>query len=193
MGGKGQRSNLIFMMKIFTAILLIIFFILRNSFTLFLGKRDKKRITFFIFMMRKIIEIIILFLIPILIIFGFIKSYTDIYIFLIGTIISIIGLFLMAWTRFGRKRDWGFMGDDSGELLFINGPYNVSRHPYYIGAILFAVGLYAQLNYFLILLTIPAIFFIFHVIKKEELFLADKFGRTWEEYKTRVGIFPWFY
>ncbi|MFA6404940.1 MAG: isoprenylcysteine carboxylmethyltransferase family protein [Candidatus Paceibacterota bacterium] len=180
-------------MKIFTAILLILFFVFRNSFTLFLGKRDKKRTTFFIFLMRKVIEIIILFFIPILIIFGFIKSSTNVYIFLIGTIISIIGLSLMAWTRFGRKSDWGFMGDDSGELLFINGPYKVSRHPYYIGAILFAIGLYAQLNYFLIILTIPAIFFISHVIKKEESFLANRFGHTWEEYKTRVGIFPWFY
>ncbi len=85
------------------------------------------------------------------------------------------------------------MGDDSGDTLFTGGPYKFTRHPYYIGAILTGVGIYLQLNYWLVFLMAPVIFFILHVIKKEDHFLERKFGATYSEYKKRVGLIPWFY
>ncbi|MEN9614473.1 MAG: Phospholipid methyltransferase [Candidatus Parcubacteria bacterium] len=85
------------------------------------------------------------------------------------------------------------MGDDSGETLFTGGPYRFTRHPYYAGAILVGIGLYLQLNYWLALLMIPVAIFIAHVIKKEDVFLEQRFGQTFVDYKKKTGVVPWFY
>lgn len=180
-------------MIILTAIILITFIIFRNSFTLIKGKRNIKKVTSFIYIGRKVIEIFISFLIPILLIFNVIDQKIIIPLYYLGVTISIIGLIFMFFTRFYRNKDWGFMGDDSGDTFFTSGPYEFTRHPYYIGAIFVAIGIYLQLNYLLVVLIIPVIFFILHVIKKEEFFLQKKFGNKFMEYKGKVGIFPWFY
>lgn len=110
-----------------------------------------------------------------------------------GVMISVIGLVLMVSTRLNRNKDWGFMGDSSGNILFTDGPYRFTRHPYYVGAIFVGIGVYLQLNYLWILLMVPVIFFIKHVIAKEDNFLEKEFGSRYLEYKSKTGIFPWFY
>ena len=85
------------------------------------------------------------------------------------------------------------MGDDSGDVLFTNGPYKFTRHPYYVGAALTGIGIYLQLNYGLALLMLPVIIFMLYVIKREDSFLENKFGNRYTEYKSKVGIIPWFY
>jgi protein-S-isoprenylcysteine O-methyltransferase Ste14 len=152
-----------------------------------------KRITSFVYWGRKVIEIIIYFVIPALILFEIIDMHTSLVLSWLGITLSIIGLCLMIWTRFNRDKDWGFMGDESSDILFTSGPYVFSRHPYYAGAILVALGIYLQLNYYLVILLIPAIVFIIHVIRKEDAFLEEKFGSQFTDYKKRVGVIPWFY
>lgn len=153
-------------MKLLTIILLFGFIIFRNSFTLIKGKRDRKMVTLFIYWGRKTIEIFISFLVPILLLSEVIKTNTTNNIYYLGVLLSVLGLSLMIWTRFNRNKDWGFMGDDSGDVLFTNGPYKFTRHPYYVGAALTGVGIYLQLNYWLSLLMIPVITFMLYVIKK---------------------------
>ena len=180
-------------MILITFVILLTFFLSRNSFTIIKGKRSIKNVTAFIYWGRKLIEVIISFLIPILLLLEIMKTvvYTPFYYF--GALLSIFGLLLMIWTRIDRGKDWGFMGDGPGDSLFANGPYKLSRHPYYVGAIFVGIGLYLQLNYFLVILMVPVIFFITHVILKEDTFLESKFGAKYMEYKNKVGIFPWFY
>ncbi len=180
-------------MKSITLIILLAFIIFRNSFTTLQGKRDRTRVTSFIYWGRKLIEIFVSFLIPILLLLEIIK--TDIYIpfYYTGILLSVTGLSFMMWTRFNRNRDWGFMGDDSGDRLFTEGPYRFTRHPYYVGAVLAGIGIYLQLNYILTILMLPTILFMLHVIKKEDYFLENKFGSKYSEYKQKVGISPWFY
>lgn len=180
-------------MKLVTLILLLFFIVFRNSFTLVQGKRDRRMVTLFIYWGRKFIEIFISFLVPILLLLEIIKTNISNPVYYFGVVLSVFGLGFMVWTRFNRDKDWGFMGDDSGDTLFTGGPYKFTRHPYYIGAILAGVGIYFQLNYWLAFLMIPVIFFILYVIKKEDNFLEKKFGGTYSEYKKKVGIFPWFY
>ena len=98
----------------------------------------------------------------------------------------------MFLTRLNRKKDWGFMGDKTGESLFTNGIYSVTRHPYYVGAILLGVGVYFVLNSYFVLLMIPVIIFLVKVINNEDKYLLERFGDQFIEYKKKVGIIPWF-
>jgi protein-S-isoprenylcysteine O-methyltransferase Ste14 len=180
-------------MNILPLTILIIFFVFRNSFTLLKGKRNIKQVSSFIYIGRKIIEIVICFLIPGLILLNILEQNIYIPFYWSGVVISVIGLILMISTRLNRNKDWGFMGDRSGDTLFTNGPYRFTRHPYYIGAIFVGIGIYLQLNYILVFLVVPAIFFIKHVISKEEAFLEKEFGQKYMDYRNKVGIFPWFY
>lgn len=180
-------------MKLLTILLLLGFIVFRNSFTLIQGKRERKLVTSFIYWGRKTIEIVISFLIPILLILEIIKNNIVIPLYYLGVLFSVIGLLLMIWTRINRNKDWGFMGDDSGDTLFTGGPYRFTRHPYYVGAALTGIGIYIQLNYWLSLLMIPVIFFMWHVIKREDSFLEKKFGNAYLDYKDKTGVFPWFY
>lgn len=180
-------------MKLLSFLILLAFIVLRNSFTIFNGERDRTRVTSFIYWGRKLIEIVICFGVPGLLLLGVIPQKTFLVLYVFGALISIKGLFFMLWTRLSRNKDWGFMGDDSGDSLFTGGPYAYTRHPYYAGAILVGVGLYLQLNYWLVPIMIPVAFFIAYVVKKEDAFLEQRFGQTFVEYKKKVGVFPWVY
>ncbi len=180
-------------MKIITIVILLAFFIFRNSLTLLKGKRVINNVTTFIYIGRKLIEVTIFFIIPTLLLLDIILINVYKPLYYVGLLLSVLGLFFMVWTRFNRNNDWGFMGDTSGKDLFTNGPYKITRHPYYIGAIFVGVGIYLQLNYFFVILMIPVIFFILHVIRKEDNFLHNQFGVRFDEYKNRVGVFPWLY
>lgn len=175
-------------MKLVTLITLLAFIVFRNSFTLLQGKRKRSFVSMFIYWGRKFIEIFVSFLVPIFLLLEIIK--TDIYIplYYLGLLLSLCGLILMVWTRFYRNKDWGFMGDDSGEVLFTDGPYRFTRHPYYVGSILVGIGVYLELNWRFSFLMLPVIFFITHVIRKEDSFLEKKFGQSFCEYKRKVGI-----
>ncbi len=180
-------------MNLLTLFFLLGFIVFRNSFTLIQGKRNRKAVTLFIYWGRKTIEIIISFLVPALLLLEIIETKIFSPLYYLGVACSVFGLGFMVWTRFYRNKDWGFMGDDSGDTLFTGGPYNFTRHPYYIGAIFTGIGIYLQLNYWLTFLMLPVALFVLHVIKKEDDFLSNKFGGAYQEYKKKVGIFPWFY
>lgn len=180
-------------MKIITAVILLIFFIFRNSFTLLKGKRDKSHVTLLIYFGRKLIEIVIFFIIPVLLLLKMIEINIYEPLYYLGLLLSVIGLFLMMWTRFYRDKDWGFMGDTPEKDLFTSGPYKITRHPYYMGAIFVGIGIYLQLNYYLVILMLPVILFVIYVIHTEDDFLYNKFGAKFEEYKKKVGVFPWFH
>lgn len=180
-------------MQLLSFILLLAFILLRNSFTIFKGNRERTKVEGLIYWGRKLIEVSIYFAIPGLLLLGVIPKNTSQVAYVLGVLLSLKGLFFMLWTRLSRDKDWGFMGDDSGETLFTGGPYAYTRHPYYAGAILVGIGLYLQLNYWLALLMIPIMFFIAYVIKKEDAFLEQRFGQTFLAYKNKVGVFPWFY
>jgi protein-S-isoprenylcysteine O-methyltransferase Ste14 len=140
-----------------------------------------------------LIEVFISFAIPFLLLFEIIPTNISIPVYCTGVVLSVIGLWLMIWTRFNRNKDWGFMGDKAGNVLFTGGPYRLTRHPYYIGAIFTGIGIYLQLNYLLAFLMIPVILFIGYVIKKEDRFLEEQFGQQYKAYKEKVGVTPWFY
>lgn len=173
-------------MKLVTTLLLIFFIIFRNSFTIIKGKRDKELVTSFIYWGRKIIEIFISFIIPIFLLLEIFQTNIIVSTYYIGVALSVFGILIMIWTRITRSKDWGFMGDDSGETLFTKGPYGLVRHPYYTGSIFVGVGIYLQLNYIFALLMLPVIIFIVYVTKKEDIFLEKRFGMEFIKYRNKV-------
>ena len=68
------------------------------------------------------------------------------------------------------------------------GPYRFSRNPIYIGAALVQAGIAALAdNLWILLLLVPVLAILrFGVIAREERYLAEKFGASYGDYKSRV-------
>lgn len=161
---------------------LLLFIILRNSFTLAHGKRSRQKRASFIYRGRKLSEILICFLIPALLLTGKLPMKDYGIVNQPGLLLSIAGLGLMFWTRQARKKDWGFMGDGPDQTLFTKGPYEISRHPYYDGIAFTGIGIYMQLNpWFVFCMFIP-LCILQYAITTEETELAQKFGAQWIDY-----------
>ncbi len=181
--------------KVTAALFLALFYIGRLAWSHVKGKRIKVRVSSEIVTGRFLITFVACLLVPILLIanaFDILRStslgshasitYT------FGVIFAVLGLVFMLLARMHRQKDWGFMGDDAGDVLFTRGIYSISRHPYYVGAISVGTGIYLILNSWLVLCMLPVTFFIVHVIREEDVFLKNKFEAEWLAYRNRVGI-----
>ncbi|WP_185984720.1 methyltransferase family protein [Aureimonas mangrovi] len=102
----------------------------------------------------------------------------------IGLALILAGILGRIWCTFyigGRK---------AAEIVDI-GPYSISRNPLYVFSSIAAAGVGAQTGSIILAL----VFFggavaAFHmVIRKEEAFLAEKFGATYTDYIARVPRF----
>jgi len=92
-------------------------------------------------------------------------------------------------------RTWANGYAIKSEKLTTSGPYAFVRHPLYLGSALLAVGfvIMLQLSYFgLAFLAIMAIVY-YRTIKKEEMFLENKFKDAYLDYKKHVpALLPTF-
>jgi protein-S-isoprenylcysteine O-methyltransferase Ste14 len=72
------------------------------------------------------------------------------------------------------------------------GPYRVSRHPYYLGALLELVGLCLMLNSLRTLVYVLSVHAALMMarISCEERVLANFLGNRYLDYKKRVGVLP---
>jgi protein-S-isoprenylcysteine O-methyltransferase Ste14 len=72
--------------------------------------------------------------------------------------------------------------------LVVNGVYDVSRHPMYLGFVLVLVGVAILLGSLSPWLVVPIFVVLMEVvfIQIEERMLANKFGPAWEDYKRKV-------
>jgi len=184
--------------KFTTLAILAIFFAGRYSWSWIAGKREKTKVSKEIVSGRFWISVIVSAVLPLLLIFNTFNlfvvtriTYYPVAIYIIGLVLSLVGLVLMFLARLHRHKDWGFMGDDAGQVLFTKGVYSVTRHPYYAGAVFAGIGVYLVLNSWLVLIMLPVIFFMKKVIQKEDNFLFNKFGSEWQEYMNKTGIIPW--
>jgi protein-S-isoprenylcysteine O-methyltransferase Ste14 len=179
-------------------VLLVIFFLGRFFWSYIEGKRKKANVSVTTVRGRFWLSIIFVALMPILIvinpgnIFEPLKITHNVsVVYLVGLLISLVGIVFMILARLHRHNDWGFMGDSAGQVLFTQGIYSITRHPYYIGAILVIWGMYLIANSWLIFVTFLGVMFIVKVIHEEDNFLHYKFGEEWIEYKKQVGIIPY--
>ncbi|MBP9763239.1 MAG: isoprenylcysteine carboxylmethyltransferase family protein [Candidatus Pacebacteria bacterium] len=106
----------------------------------------------------------------------------------IASIISGTGIIVCFMTRVVRSKTWSrFCEEPTDHKLTTTGVHKISRHPYYLGVILWAVGisiLYS--NILIVVLAVVWTLLAILVAKKEEKFLETEFGNEWILYKKRT-------
>jgi protein-S-isoprenylcysteine O-methyltransferase Ste14 len=72
--------------------------------------------------------------------------------------------------------------------LVQKGPYRFSRNPIYLGYVLVVIGLPLLFGYYWGAILAPVAIDSFNrfIISREEIYLAEKFGQEYQEYKARV-------
>ena len=107
----------------------------------------------------------------------------------IGLLLLILG-FVAGYSGFSAFRKSGTPvrpGDEPTKLV-TSGPYRITRNPMYLGLelVLFGAFFLAKSPFFLLP---PIVFFLlihFVQIPFEENLMAERFGRSYEEYRRRV-------
>ena len=102
--------------------------------------------------------------------------------------LKLAGYILLAACAVGRSYSTAVIGGIKNKTLVMEGPYSTCRNPLYFYSLLGAAGvglLSAQLISFVIIF--GGFLLIYDgLIKREEEYLAKKFGKEFTEYKARV-------
>lgn len=103
-------------------------------------------------------------------------------------IFSWIGLALVIIGAFGRAFCSLFIGGRKNDELVREGPFSVVRNPLYVFSFIAVVGIGLQSGVLLLLVVLVGAFMFYYpvVVKKEEAFLAQKFGAPYEAYLKEV-------
>jgi len=112
------------------------------------------------------------------------------FLFILSSVLIACGLSFLLISIFAVNRAY------RTDHLCVDGPYSVCRNPLYSAWIIFIVpGIVLFFNSW-ILLSIPFAMYIFFrlLIKEEDNYLSDKFGKTYTDYKNTVSLlFPRFW
>jgi protein-S-isoprenylcysteine O-methyltransferase Ste14 len=103
-----------------------------------------------------------------------------------GLMAISVGLVIATVVAFRKARTTPFF-DEASTSLIVQGPFRVSRNPLYLAAALLHLGLSLRANAFWpLLLLVPAFFVVNRLIRREEGYLAQRFGSEYEAYCRRV-------
>jgi len=105
--------------------------------------------------------------------------------------VTIAGLLFAVWARFALGSNWsGTVTIKAGHQLIRRGPYRFIRHPIYTGmlAALLATAVTQRLTTGL--LGFAVVFLaLWRKAKREESFLSEEFGESFEEHRRHTGMF----
>lgn len=107
----------------------------------------------------------------------------------IGIVLMIIGDIVFLAAVLTMRDSWraGIAKEDETKLV-TDGIYKISRNPAFLGFYLVYIGvMLAFINLPLIIMTLITILAFHMQIKEEEIFLEERFGKQYVEYKQRVG------
>lgn len=107
----------------------------------------------------------------------------------IGLVLVLAGVFLAGWSvRTFRKARTHILTSQAASTIVSTGPYGFSRNPIYVGMLLGLIGIAIGFDTLWFLAGALAMFFVirFGVIAREEIYLQNKFGSIYLDYKTRV-------
>ena len=107
----------------------------------------------------------------------------------IGYALTVIG-FVLPFSAASRFMEAHTTLDPHGSVTEVvtSGPYRFSRNPIYLGFVCFLIGFTSIFRTYWGLILSPVLLFSLHqfVIKHEEIYLEEKFGETYTNYKSRV-------
>ncbi len=109
----------------------------------------------------------------------------------IGTIMTIAGIVLLAWTHACLGKEWSVnlqLRDD--HRLIRSGPYSRVRHPMYTSLFAIYIGIaVVSNNYGIMLLVIMVVVSLLLRVPKEENMMIEKFGDEYRNYMKKTGRF----
>jgi protein-S-isoprenylcysteine O-methyltransferase Ste14 len=109
----------------------------------------------------------------------------------VGAAITVVGVAFAIWARWHIGKNWSaVVSIKKDHELIRTGPYSRIRHPIYTGILLAALGTAITVNEYrgLAALAMVATGFYFKA-KREESFLNQEFGASFEEHKRHTGFF----
>jgi len=110
----------------------------------------------------------------------------------IGVVLIVAGLVLMNWaTAAQRRAGTTEIAWRSSSALVTDGPFRFSRHPAYVGFLLWYLGASLFVNSVWPLGLLPFAVVAHHllIVRPEEVLLRAQFGQSWDAYAARVR--PW--
>ncbi len=111
----------------------------------------------------------------------------------LSVVLTAIGIGFALWSRFALGRNWsGTVTLKEDHELVQRGPYAITRHPIYSGAMLAAVGTVLALGTLRALIVIPVLIIVLRLkMNVEERFMSEHFGGAYAAYRERVkGLIP---
>lgn len=114
---------------------------------------------------------------------------------IIGVIFYSSGIGLYLWGLATMRSQFGVSNLAGAELykeheLITNGPFDLMRHPLYVGVILTAVGALLLFRTWAMVIFMPMSFVVVDRAEREEKLLEQEFGEAWKSYISKVP--KWF-
>lgn len=106
-------------------------------------------------------------------------------------VVEFIGHMLIAICVLGRVYSTAFLGGHKNESLIRQGPFSVVRNPLYVFSYIGIIGVSIMSARVLVLCINAIIFSLMYslLVKREEQFLAEKFGEDYQRYLKEVPRF----
>jgi protein-S-isoprenylcysteine O-methyltransferase Ste14 len=109
----------------------------------------------------------------------------------LGAWLALVGVLFAIWARMTIGKEWsGEVQIKQGHQLIRSGPYAHIRHPIYTGLLIAVSGTALAAGEYRALLGVMVICIGFaRKAKKEESFLAARFGPAFDEHRRQTGFF----
>lgn len=102
--------------------------------------------------------------------------------------IDTLGLMLVTICALGRVYSSAFLGGYKNQKLITQGPFSAVRNPLYLFSLIGVTGLaLTTVHPAAMFFVTPSFFILYHfLIKREEAFLKQQFGKEYEDYMKKV-------
>lgn len=98
--------------------------------------------------------------------------------------LDLVGSMMVVFCVVGRLYATAFLGGHKNDRLITDGPFSVVRNPLYVFSLIGVVGIGFMSSHLTAMIALPVLFLLMYhfLIKREEEFLAEKFGDEYKRY-----------